>query len=64
MGIFDDLVKQAKNLDGLQIELTESDTVDSVARKIKAELKRKKALDLDSATIRGLARDMLKKARS
>lgn len=63
MGIFDDVVKQAKNLDGLKVEITESDDVESVARKIKAELRRRKALDLDPSTIRGLAKDMLREER-
>ena len=63
MGIFDDLAKQANNLNKVSVEISSSDTVDSVARKLKAELKRQNALELSNAELRDFAKDMIKEAR-
>lgn len=63
MGLFDDLTRQASNLNNVSVEVSSTDTVDSVARKLKAELKRQNALELSDAELRDFARDFIKEAR-
>lgn len=63
MGIFDDLAKQASNMNKVSVEVSSSDTVESVARKLKAELKRQKALELSNAELRDFAKDLIKEAK-
>lgn len=63
MGMFDDLERQAKAWGEVKVNVEPHDTVETVMRKLRAEGKRRRALELSNSDLRGIAQDVLREAR-
>ncbi len=64
MGMCADLERQGKAWGKVSVNVEERDTVESIVRKLKAEGKRHGALELSQSDLRGMAKDMLREART